>query len=154
MKSIAEGSNGGDGNHCPFVEDRNANKPAWAALRSHPSPAGMVAMNLIRKAGPVDAMYTKYASYMSHLPEKYGFRVLAAASIPPLERALVFGREHTTEEDRRRSEYTSAVAVHFPSSQAFLSCWSDASMHEAFPLREEMWNAGFEHVWLRCDESH
>ena len=44
------------------------------------------------------------------------------------------------------------VSTFFPSSRVFASAWSDEAIVRAFPLREQMWADGFEHVWLRCDE--
>ena len=42
--------------------------------------------------------------------------------------------------------------VYFPSSAAFTNAWSDPELvTNAFPLREPMIRAGFEHVWLRCE---
>ena len=45
-----------------------------------------------------------------------------------------------------------AVAVGFPSSRVFASAWSDEAIQHAYGLRAHMYDNGFEHVWLRCDE--
>ena len=133
----------------PFVADPSSHPAAWAALHEEPSPGRMVAMNMLRMAEgtPVPARYAQYAAHFAELPARYGLAVRAVAEVPPPARSVVLG-----ELGPGAAGYTMLAAVDFPSSRVFESCWSDDDIHRAFPLREQMWQDGFEHVWLRCDE--
>ena len=134
---------------CPYVSDPTSQPSSWAALhgRETASPGPMVAFNLLRIAGPaVSRRYQEFSAHFSDLPAKYGLKVLAAADVPPPERSVLLG------DLAGSAGCTKLVAVGFPSSRVFASAWSDEAIVRAFPLREQMWADGFEHVWLRCDE--
>jgi hypothetical protein len=132
---------------CPFAADPTGRPGAWAALHDDPSPGGMVAMNLMRMEGKVGTRYKEYASHFGELPGKYGLKVLATASVGDPESSVVLGSVCPD-----RAGFTMLGAVQFPCSRVFESCWSDPLVvQRGFPLRAQMWEDGFEHVWLRCD---
>jgi hypothetical protein len=161
---------------CPFRDDKTAHHAAWDALHEEPcgpnggldnssldnggrldNPNGgrFVAMNLLRI--PDQAAYDAYASHFAELPLKYGFEVLASIStdVDPAASVLL-GSNASGEEGEEGGQggggYSALIAVGFPSSRVFASCWADEAIVRAFPLRAPMWANGFEHVWLRTNE--
>ena len=104
-------------------------------------------MNLLRVPAQVADEYAAYSAHFGGLAAKYGLRVLAAATVPAVDQAIMLGSLAPG-----TSCPTMAVAVGFPSSRVFASAWSDEVIQHAYGLRAQMYDNGFEHVWLRCDE--
>ena len=135
----------------PYLADPTAQADAWKALHEAPSAGGMVAMNLIRIPAAVEAQYAAFASHFATLPGKYGMCPVLIATVPdPPEESVVFG---SLAEGHGAGAPTLLAAVRFPSSRVFASAWADEVIAtSAYPLRAQMYEDGFDHIWLRCDE--
>lgn len=131
----------------PFVNEPNANPAAWSALHEEPTDGRMVAMNLMHI--PDQGAYAHWAAQYSALQAKYDFSPIAIAVVDPDPNVSVLaGRSPSTS----GNAFHILGAVQFSGSRVFSSCWSDQAIVDAYHLRAPMWAAGFEHVWLRCDE--
>ena len=132
-----------DPQRCPFNADPTANRASWAALESQRSEH-MYAFNLLRV--PDAQAYAAYSSHFKTLPAVYGMKFVEVVSLDPDPAvSVLLGQPPAA------AGFDLMALVYFPSSRCFVKSWSDpAIVDEAYPLREGLYEGGFEHVWLRC----